>query len=609
MPKLTRVDDELHLALSGAADFQGALSAVKSISGRRYDPDTKLWKFSASPATAERILLTVKPSADATILQWVRNSRAEREQELTTAIPDDCREPLWIPWSDTLYDFQRALVEFLQGHLKAIVADDMGLGKTVQALSTTAEYIIRNPDVDPNRPRLIICPASALGVWEREIKKWLGKDEPYSIISGATAPKRNTQLKAAIAEDGCWIIVNWEQLRVQKHVEEKVVHHRDGSVSNEEVTTWLMKQPLFEDTNWLSVFADEAHRAKNRKAAQSKGLWRISADIQLALTGTPLMNSPDELWSLLRWLYPEQYGNSTPGHPRTAYWPFHDEYTETYEGYKNSKVVIGVKNPDSLRFELKDRLVRRTKAQKLSLPDKTREHIPLPMNKEQAKIYAEAETQFWLTIMEQIEQGDEKTKRFAEEVLEDKKRIYEIPNGAARLVRMRQVLCSPALLGGVDDSAKMDAIVENILDNSHQQHGVFTEFVMGANILVERLTKKGVVAEAFTGEVSDTAIRSYYEDQFQEGKIDVLVGTLGAMSESITLTAANIAHFCERFWVPGKNEQAEDRFHRVGQINPVTILIYENTDTVDTEKVRVTNELKEMIVSDVIVKDAVKEVG
>lgn len=608
MPKLTRVGDELHLALSGATDFQSALNAVKSISGRRFDGESKLWKFSASPATAERILVAIKPTADAAILQWVRNSRAEREQELTTSIPDDAQSPLWIPWADSLYDFQRAMVEFLQEHRKAIVADDMGLGKTVQSLSTTAEYLIRNPDVDPNRPRLVVCPASALGVWEREIKKWLGKDEPYVIISGGTANKREKELKAAVKENGCWIIVNWEQIRVQKHVEEKVVHHRDGTVSNEEVVTWPLKQQLFADTDWLSIFADEAHRAKNRKAAQSKGLWRLSADIQLALTGTPLMNSPDELWSLLRWLYPEQYGNSTPGHPRTAYWPFHDEFTETYEGYGNSKVVIGVKNPDSLRFELKDRLVRRTKAQKLNLPEKTREYVPLQMGKEQAKIYAEAETKFWLTIMEQIEQGDDKTKRFAEQVLEGKKHIYEIPNGAARLVRLRQVLCSPALLGGVDDSSKMDAIVENIVDNSHQQHGVFTEFVMGANILVDRLRKKGVIAEAFTGEVSDTAIRSFYEDKFQAGEIDVLVGTLGAMSESITLTAANIGHFCERFWVPGKNEQAEDRFHRVGQKNPVTILIYENTDTVDTQKVRPTNALKEMIVSSVLVKDKIREV-
>lgn len=605
MPKLTRAGDELHLSLSGATDFQAALSAVRSISGRQWDPDSKLWKFAAAPSTAERILLTIKPNADQSILQWVRNSRAEREQELTTQLPDDAKGPLFIPWSARLYDYQRAMVEFLQEHPKAIVADDMGLGKTVQALSAAAEYLILHSEIDTKLPRLVICPSSAMGVWEREIKKWLGDEEPYVLVSGNTAKKRETQLKEGI-ERGAWCIVNWEQIRVQKVVEEKVVHHRDGTVSTVEEVSWPLKQPLFGDTEWLAIVADEAHRAKNRKAAQSKGLHSLQAHMMLALTGTPLMNAPDELWSLLHWLYPEQYGRSSSGHPRTAYWPFHDEFTETYDGYGNSKVVIGVKNPDSLRYELKNRLVRRTKRQKLNLPAKTREYVPLPMNKEQAKIYADAETKFWLTIMEQIEKGDDQSKRFADDVLSGKKKIYEIPNGAARLVRLRQVLCSPKLLGGIDDSAKMDAIVENIVDNSHQQHGVFTEFVEGANTLVSRLTAKGVVAEAFTGEVTDTAIRSFYEDKFQAGEIDVLVGTLGAMSESITLTAANIAHFCERFWVPGKNEQAEDRFHRVGQKNPVTILIYENTDTVDTQKVRPTNELKEMIVSSVLVKDKVE---
>lgn len=609
MPKLTRVDGELHLSLSGADDFQGALNAVRAVSGRRWDPDSKLWKFEAKPATAERLLMTIKPTADASILAWVRASRAEREQELTTKLPNDASAPLFIPWSDKLYDYQRAFVEFAVAHPKLILGDDMGLGKSVQALSATAEFLIRAPDLDIKLPRLVICPASAKGVWEREIKKWLGSNEPYQIVDATTAKKRDKQIASAIAEAG-WVIVNWEQIRAQKKVTERTVTHRDGTVSTEEHTEWVPKQSLFRDTNWLAVIADEAHRAKNRKAAQTRGLWMIDAPIKLALTGTPLMNSPAELWTLLRWLYPEQYheDGKRKGPEVQAFWSFHDEYCESYEGYKGSKVVIGVKNPDSLRFELKNRLIRRTKAEKLNLPEKTREYIPLKMNPGQAKVYAEAESKFWLEIMQAIEEGDKGAAKFADQVIKGTKRIYEIPNGAARLVRMRQVLCTPALLGGEDDSAKMDAIVENIVDNSHQQHGVFTEFVRGANILVERLKAKGVEAEAFTGEVSDTALRTYYEDRFQQGKIDVLVGTLGAMRESITLHAANIAHYCERAWVPGWNEQSEDRFHRIGQVNPVTILIYECEDTVDTEKVRPTNQLKELIVSSVITKDKVREV-
>lgn len=692
MPKLTRTEDELHLALSGAVDFQGALAAVKSISGRRFDPDTKLWKFPLEPALAERILLTIKPSADQGLLNWVRGSRAEREQALTTSLPDDA--PVLIPWGDRLYDYQRAGVSFLSRHPKAIVADDMGIGKTVQALSTVFEslmrYVNEEQGIDgqavvhagvgqeepqeapalqglrdlaasggnalgsrtwqetflswcvekrkveagrneasgnhggtsemrsslPELPRttpllpapvLVICPASALGVWPREASKWLGPEIPCVIIDGNSVKKREEQLKRGIKQHAI-CCVNWEQIRAQKITEEKVINHRDGTVSTQELIKWKMKQPLFSDTEWLAVIADEAHRAKNRKTAQSKGLYMLKAPVQLALTGTPLMNAPSELWSLLHWLYPEQYGRSDPNHPRTAYWRFHDEYTESYEGYGGSRVIIGVKNPDGLRFELKDRLVRRTKAQKLNLPEKTREIIPLTMNKAQAVAYADAETKFWLSIEQAIKEGDKDAKRFAADVLSGKKRIYEITNGASRVVRLRQILCTPALLGGVDDSAKLDAIVDSITDNSHQQHVVFTEFVEGANLLVARLRKKNIEAEAFTGEVSDTRVRTFYEDKFQAGNLDVLVGTLGAMRESITLTAANIVHFCEIAWVPGWNSQAEDRLHRVGQVNPVTVLRYMVENSVDTDKVAPTNQLKEMIVSDVIAMDEVRNV-
>jgi SNF2 family DNA or RNA helicase len=269
--------------------------------------------------------------------------------------------------------------------------------------------------------------------------------------------------------------------------------------------------------------------------------------------------------------------------------------------------VVGVKNPDALRFELKDRLIRRTKVEKLNLPEKVRHHIPVTLNPSQQKLYSEAEAAFWLQIEQAIKAGDEKLAADVADVIAGKKRILEIQNGAARTVRLRQIACSPALLGGEDDSAKLDAIVDKIVDNNHLQHVVFTEFVQGANLLVDRLRKKKLTSEAFTGEVADTRVRTHYEDRFQSGEIQVLVGTLSAMREAVTLTAASTVHFCERAWVPGWNEQAEDRLWRNGQENRVLVLIYEGVDSVDTQKVRPTLYLKENIVSSVLKKDTIQE--
>ena len=165
---------------------------------------------------------------------------------------------------------------------------------TVQALGTVAEYTARD-GVDG--PKLIVAPNSVKGAWKREIFKWLDPSEDVFVVEGTPA-KREEAIRSAIAVDG-WAIVNWEQLRVER----KRLKTRNGG----ERTVTQMKQPLFETTPWLAVIADEAHRAKNRKASQSMGLHRIDANPMIAATGTPIMNSPDELWSLLKWMWPKEY--------------------------------------------------------------------------------------------------------------------------------------------------------------------------------------------------------------------------------------------------------------------------------------------------------------
>jgi SWI/SNF-related matrix-associated actin-dependent regulator 1 of chromatin subfamily A len=607
LPSLTRDNDELRLSLSGAQDFKFALDCARAIPGRRFDPETKHWCYPADPAVAEKLMLAIRPDVDAALAQWVRSSRAQRNAELTTKLPDDAE--VLVPWGDKLWACQRASVEFIAKHRRAILADDMGLGKSLQALSAVTEATIRDDTLDTQLPRLVITPNSVKGVWVREINRWIGNSEPYQIVDATTPKKREAQLKEGIANNA-WVIVNWEQIRASKHVEEITVNHRDGSSSVREQVSWPMKQPLFETTQWLAVIADEAHRAKNHKAQTARGLWRITAPIQIAMSGTPLMNHPGELWPILRWLYPEQYHEQGRRHNGTAwaYWPFYDEYVDEYDpGSGRHKVIVGVKNPDALRFELKNRLIRRTKGEVLDLPEKVREIIPVTLNPKQREAYDQAEEAFWLEIEQAVAEGDKDAAKFAEQVLSGQKRIYEIVNGAARTVRLRQIASTPALLGGEDDSAKLDAAVETIGDAQPKQFVIFTEFVGTANILVERLRKRKITAEAFTGEV-DTRTRTLFEDRFQAEEIQVLVGTIGAMREGITLTAADTVGFIEKAWVPGWNEQAEDRLWRAGQKNNVTVLIWEAENTVDDGRVKPTNAIKEGIVSSAIRKDQVKEV-
>lgn len=641
MSSLKKVDDELHVQISGE-NFTRDKDLVGTIPGRRFDWDTKLWVCPATPDNAEKLMLGMRPSADPKILAWIKEHKQEKAAELVTPIPDDAE--VNVPWGDKLYAYQRAFVAWAADHPQLILADDMGLGKTFQAISAVEEHHIRTAaDLGP---KLVICPASVKGVWPREIKKLLGDDEPYVVIQGSYSPrkakpgeaerlglkvddpKKLPRLTAAqvrklvlmdAIQDNAWVIVNWEQIRVTKEERSRKVKVRlPNGVERMETrkeTVEVLREPLFGETKWEAVIADESHRAKSRKALQTKGLWKIGGTMKLALTGTPIMNSPDELWPILRWLYPDEFGKSIPARwkdgvqvqapvPKQAFWAFFDMYVDSYDS-DYGKVITGARNPDALRFLLAKKLVRRTKGDKLDLPPKVREVIPVVLGKKQRDLYDRTEKEMWLEVKQAITDGDKALAKAAGLVAEGKLSIYDMPNGAVRTSRLRQVASTPALLGADDDSAKLDTAVEIIMDAQPKQFAVFAEYVETCEILVERLTKKGIRAKAWTGKVS-ASDRTQMEDDFQAGEIDVLVGTIKAMGVGVTLTAADTAIFIERDWTPANNEQAEDRLWRNGQDNHVTILILEGVDTVDSSKVKPTNDVKSLIVKAVIQQDDVE---
>jgi SNF2 family DNA or RNA helicase len=441
----------------------------------------------------------------------------------------------------------------------------------------------------PEGPKLVIAPNSVKGSWARELTRWL--EEPnFKIIDAGSPAARSNQLELAIQEDA-WCIVNWEQLRVKK---EKVKLRNGG-----QKTITVMKEPLFEKTDWLAVIADEVHRAKSRKAQQTQGLWRVQAPLMLGLSGTPIMNSPDELWSILRWLYPKQY---------TSYWRFYEQYVDYVEDHFNRRQIVGVRNPDALRFELKGRLVRRTAAI-LGLKGRKRIYQELSLNPKQQKLYDEAEKAMWLEVEQAIAEGDESAKRFAEAAAEGKpaSALYRIPNGGSRLIRLQQIIESPALLGGPDDSAILDYFEQKVLDSSPNQWVIACKFKDTCSLLAERLRKQGRIVGLYTGDV-DPRDRTKLEDSFQREEVDVIIGTLAALKEGITLTSAHLMGQTTRDFVPDTNEQFEARCDRLGQQQQVLVYLPQAENTVAADKVQPINRLKERIVRTVLPKDTIQEV-
>jgi SNF2 family DNA or RNA helicase len=619
---LTKVGEALHLDISDCrgSDFQDARQKISDVPGRSFDWDTKIWSVPADAQSADRILKTIRPKADDELVQWVREQMMSHEESLTTPLPDDAE--LLIPWArqrmpwqpEVVNDeefngalpYQRAAIDKMADTARAVLADDMGLGKTFEAISAVEEWRLRNPDVEDG-PKLVVCPASVKGTWKRELERWLPDDTPIHVIEGTysktkhmTADQRRQEAILAGIKENAWIIVNWEQLRVTK---EKVATKNGGRK-----TVKVMKEPLFEQTDWYACIADEAHRAKNKDAQQTHGLWRIAGHVMFALTGTPIMNSPDEIWAILRWLWPTEYHELGMRKNAVAYWTFYEDYVDYYEDHHKRKVITGVKNPDALRFILKDKLIRRT-ADILGLKGRKRITYQIPLNKGQQKLYDEAEVAMWLAVEKDVVEGNKDAIDFARAALEggSAANLLRIPNGGARTVRLRQIIENAALLGGADDSAGMDDFEQKFVDSNKEQWVVFCAFKESCDLLAERLRKKyGAAVGVYNGDVKPSD-RTELEDAFQRGELDVLIGTIDAMREGITLTGGRRQFWLSRAFVPAWNEQGEARCDRLGQQHLVLVYIAEAADTVASDKVAKINRLKESIVKTVLPQIDIEE--
>lgn len=611
MSSLTSDDDNLIVKLTfNDPNFGDNKEKVKAIPGRRWDDTGKQWLLPKEPDIADRVLRSIRPDeVDEDIVAWIRASKTSSEEALTSPLPDDAQ--LQIPWANMRMDwqpeivndekvngllpYQRAAVDAMASNGRMLLCDDMGLGKTLQSISAVEEFKLRY-DV-PDGPKLVIAPASVLGSWARELNRWLHEPEVV-IVNAATPAKRHDQIVQGV-KDNAWIIVNWEQLRVKKTTIKKPNGGRK--------TITEMKEPLFESTQWLAVIADEIHRAKNRTAQQSKGLHRIEGKVMFGLTGTPMLNSPDELWSPLRWLWPEDYHERGAAHSpgALAYWPFYTTYVDHWEDHFGRKIVTGVLNPDALRYALKDKIIRRL----APAGGRKRIYESVPLTPTQKKLYTDAEKAMWLAVAEEASAGNEDAIKFARAAQEGATpyELMQIPNGAARFVRLQQIIENTALLGGPDESAIMDHMEQKYEDSQPNQWIVFCKYKHSCELLAERLRKKfGAEVAIYNGDTS-TQERTEIENRYQAGQIDVIVGTIAAMNTGITLTSGHLQYWLSRDVVPANNEQGEARQDRLGQQHLVMVYIPQAEGTVAESKVHPINKIKEGIVKTVLPQLEIEE--
>lgn len=417
------------------------------------------------------------------------------------------------------YDHQKTGIEFLTCRSGAILADDMGLGKTYQSIISALEVGAKKV--------LIVCPASMKITWQRELSMF---GETGVIVKGSHWP-----------HVGRFTIINYDILKnfhtIKKPKDETEPYYQ-----------------YFVDEDYDLIILDEAHKVKNPKAQRTKLINNIvekgKIDKVWLLTGTPIANRPMDFFNLLKLVKS----------PLADNWKFYAQrycdarsFYKTIHGKKRQIwITDGASNLDELGIRTKNALLRRLKTQVLDMPDKTITTHYHDLNK---RGWAEYEN-LWEEYLQ---------KRAAE----GKRKISSLHKDIVELGLLRKFIAMEAIPHTVD-------LAETAIEQG-QKVVIFTTFTDELEELADHFGNKCVV---HNGRMNSTE-KQKSVDRFQtNNKVKVFIGNIASAGVGITLTEGTVVIFNSFSWVPGDNEQAEDRCYRIGQKNNVSVYYQLFRDTI-----------------------------
>lgn len=424
-------------------------------------------------------------------------------------------------------------------HSRWLLGDDQGLGKTKQIIDLA---VIRKQNSE-FKHCLIVCGVNGLKWnWVEEIQKhsdesgWilgqLNRKRTGKVYVGSNADKV-ADLDRLLNGEGDYpyfLITNIESLR------------------NSEITDRLKN--LCDKKIIQMVAVDELHRVKNLKTQQGAGLMQVQPYYRVGMTGTPLMNSPLDLFAIMKWLGYEPYEFG-----QFKYYFCH------VDAWGN---IIGYKNIDQLRGQLSAFMLRRTKAEVLDLPEKIYTTEYVEMTNEQIDLYNQV-------IADAMNEPDDPDT--------EKECIL------ATLLKLRQISGGIGPYRNIKKNPKLDRL-EQIVEEavySGTKVIVYSNWIQGITPAVERLAKYNPVV--ITGETKDADRQSIVNKFQNDDSVKVILGTIGALGTGLTLVAATEVVFLDDPWTNAAKEQACDRAHRIGTKYAVNIHTIIAHDTYD-EKVR-----------------------
>jgi superfamily II DNA or RNA helicase len=479
---------------------------------------------------------------------------------------DDVALPNGLNSSISLRPYQKHgfnWLAFLQKfQLNGILADDMGLGKTLQTLAVIQRTWENSSQ---GRPSLIIAPTSVVGNWEAEIKKFLHN----VIVIRYIGENRKKRIQFLIDQQK-------ELFRSDSHI--IVITSFDSA---------RMDLAELDRIDWSYVVVDEAHFIKNPDAKRTLSIKKIRSMHRLALTGTPIQNNLEELWSLFDFAMPNYLGTRA-------------KFKQKY-GTSNRKLdlIAVMKGKDSLKDKVYPFVLRRMKEQVATdLPEKNIIDKFVDLTKYQAHLYRElVESADCSRVIRDAVQGDV---------------VNVSPQFLALLGKLRG-LCNHPVLSIPDASIKeidhalsgklmvLEEMMEEIVSGGHRVL-IFSQYTRMLDIIQELFAKWNIGFLRLDGQ---TAIpqRMVLVNEFNSNdKYTAFLISTKAGGAGLNLTGADTVIFVDHDWNPANDRQAQDRAYRIGQTRPVTIYRLISTGTIE-EKIIQRQEAKQTIADLIIGTD------
>jgi hypothetical protein len=406
----------------------------------------------------------------------------------------------------TLRAYQKVGVDWLcflrDAGLGAVLADDMGLGKTLQTLCAVSGRT------------LIVCPKSVVHNWEAEAKRF----RPGLSLSIYQGPRRELDKRADLT------ITTYAILRLDA---ERLAAE-----------------------SWDTVVLDEAQAIKNPDSQVSRAAYALKANFPVALSGTPLENRLEELWSMFHFSHRGLLSGRSQ---------FRDRYSLPIEQGNKKKLA-------ELREKTKPFILRRLKREVApELPPRTDMVLEVELEPTERELYTAVRAATHKDVLEKLQRGG------------------NVLQALEALLRLRQAACHPSLVPGqhAETSSKIEALLESLEQVAAEGHKalVFSQWTSLLDLVEPHLEKAGLRSVRLDGRTRD---RAAVVNEFQsDSGPPVMLTSLKAGGTGLNLTAADHVFLLDPWWNPAAEDQAADRAHRIGQARPVLVYRLIAKDTVE----------------------------